>query len=147
MQVNRRKLGALLCVLLATAAVAGGATASHASKTPGVSKHQIVIGGTLVASPGIYWWENRKIAKALATRGLPRANAPGQFPIAKPATGCFEGTVLGRTVADEGGEVRATGPCCDQPDWIEAYRVKDEDHVPCHACGHGVMAVTDHAIH
>jgi branched-chain amino acid transport system substrate-binding protein len=46
MQVNRRKLGALLCVLLATAAVAGGATASHASKTPGVSKHQIVIGGT-----------------------------------------------------------------------------------------------------
>jgi branched-chain amino acid transport system substrate-binding protein len=46
MQVNRRKLGALLCVLLATVAVAGGATASHASKTPGVSKHQIVIGGT-----------------------------------------------------------------------------------------------------
>ncbi len=46
MQVNRRKLGALLCVLLATAAVAGGAAASHASKTPGVSKHQIVIGGT-----------------------------------------------------------------------------------------------------
>ena len=46
MQVNRRKLGALLCVLLATAAVAGGAAASHAGKTPGVSKHQIVIGGT-----------------------------------------------------------------------------------------------------
>jgi branched-chain amino acid transport system substrate-binding protein len=46
MQVNRRKLGALLCVLLATAAVAGTAAASHSSKTPGVSKHQIVIGGT-----------------------------------------------------------------------------------------------------
>jgi branched-chain amino acid transport system substrate-binding protein len=46
MQVNRRKLGALLCVLLATTAVAGGAAASHSSKTPGVSKHQIVIGGT-----------------------------------------------------------------------------------------------------
>lgn len=46
MQVNRRKLGALLCVLLATAAVAGGAAASHAGKTPGVSKHQVVIGGT-----------------------------------------------------------------------------------------------------
>jgi branched-chain amino acid transport system substrate-binding protein len=46
MQVNRRKFGALLCVLLATAAVAGGAAASHSSKTPGVSKHQIVIGGT-----------------------------------------------------------------------------------------------------
>ena len=46
MQVNRRKFGALLCVLLATAAVASTATASHTSKTPGVSKHQIVIGGT-----------------------------------------------------------------------------------------------------
>jgi branched-chain amino acid transport system substrate-binding protein len=45
MQVNRRKLGALLCVLLATAAVAGTAAASHKG-TPGVSKHQIVIGGT-----------------------------------------------------------------------------------------------------
>jgi branched-chain amino acid transport system substrate-binding protein len=45
MQVNRRKLGALLCVLLATAAVAGAAAASHKG-TPGVSKHQIVIGGT-----------------------------------------------------------------------------------------------------
>jgi branched-chain amino acid transport system substrate-binding protein len=46
MQVNRRNLGALLCVLLATAAVAGTAAASHTSKTPGVSKHEIVIGGT-----------------------------------------------------------------------------------------------------
>src|SRR6476659_4412784 len=46
MQVNRRKLGALLCVLLATAAVVGTAAASHSSKTPGVSKNQIVIGGT-----------------------------------------------------------------------------------------------------
>jgi len=47
MPVNRRKLklGALLCVLLATAAVAGTAAASHTG-TPGVSKHQIVIGGT-----------------------------------------------------------------------------------------------------
>jgi branched-chain amino acid transport system substrate-binding protein len=46
MQVNRRKFGALLCILLATAAVAGTAAASHSSKTPGVSKHQVVIGGT-----------------------------------------------------------------------------------------------------
>src|SRR6476661_4726709 len=45
MQVNRRTLGALLCVLLATAAVASSAAASHKG-TPGVSKHQIVIGGT-----------------------------------------------------------------------------------------------------
>jgi branched-chain amino acid transport system substrate-binding protein len=45
MPVNRRKLAALLVGLLATAAVAGTAAASHNS-TPGVSKHQIVIGGT-----------------------------------------------------------------------------------------------------
>ena len=45
MAVNRRKLGALLCVLLATAAMASGAAASHTS-TPGVTKTQIVIGGT-----------------------------------------------------------------------------------------------------
>jgi len=46
MSVNRRKLGAVLCALLATAAVAGTAAASHSSSTPGVSKKQIVIGGT-----------------------------------------------------------------------------------------------------
>jgi branched-chain amino acid transport system substrate-binding protein len=45
MAVNRRKLGALLCVLLATAAVASAASASHTS-TPGVTKNKIVIGGT-----------------------------------------------------------------------------------------------------
>jgi branched-chain amino acid transport system substrate-binding protein len=45
MAVNRRKLGALVCVLLATAAAAGTAAASHTG-TPGVSKKQIVIGGT-----------------------------------------------------------------------------------------------------
>src|SRR4051794_24085595 len=46
MPVKSRKFGALLCVLLATVAVAGTAAASHSSKTPGVSKHQIGIGGT-----------------------------------------------------------------------------------------------------
>jgi branched-chain amino acid transport system substrate-binding protein len=45
MAVNRKKLGALLCALLATAAVVSTATASHTS-TPGVTKHQITIGGT-----------------------------------------------------------------------------------------------------
>jgi branched-chain amino acid transport system substrate-binding protein len=45
MQVNPRTLGALLCGLLVTAAVAGSAAASHKG-TPGVSKHQVVIGGT-----------------------------------------------------------------------------------------------------
>ena len=46
MSVNRRKLGAVLCALLATAAVAGTAAASHSAGTPGVTKKQIVIGGT-----------------------------------------------------------------------------------------------------
>lgn len=45
MPVNRRKLAALLVGLLATAAAAGTAAASHQS-TPGVSKKQITIGGT-----------------------------------------------------------------------------------------------------
>jgi branched-chain amino acid transport system substrate-binding protein len=45
MAVNRRKLGALLCALLATAAAASAAAASHTS-TPGVTKNKIVIGGT-----------------------------------------------------------------------------------------------------
>jgi branched-chain amino acid transport system substrate-binding protein len=45
MRINRKKLGALACALGVTALVAGTATASQ-SRTPGVSKKQIVIGGT-----------------------------------------------------------------------------------------------------
>jgi len=49
MAVNRRKLGALLGALLVTAVVAGTAGASPQG-TPGVSKKQIVIGGTFPLS-------------------------------------------------------------------------------------------------
>jgi len=91
--------------------------------------------------------ENRKIAKALAARGLPRVDAPGRFPIAEPVTGCGDETVVGRCIADQAGQIRATGECCEKPDWIEAFCVKDEDHVPCHACGQGVMVVSEHSIH
>jgi branched-chain amino acid transport system substrate-binding protein len=45
MAVHRKKLGALLCALLATALVVSAAAASHTS-TPGVTKKQITIGGT-----------------------------------------------------------------------------------------------------
>src|SRR5437660_8346933 len=45
MAVNRKKLGALLCALLATAVVVSAAAASKTS-TPGVSSKQILIGGT-----------------------------------------------------------------------------------------------------
>ena len=45
MPVNRRKLAALLVGLLATAAAAGTAAASHES-TPGVTSKQVTIGGT-----------------------------------------------------------------------------------------------------
>lgn len=45
MVVNRKKLGALLCALLATAVAVSAAAASHTG-TPGVTKHQITIGGT-----------------------------------------------------------------------------------------------------
>jgi branched-chain amino acid transport system substrate-binding protein len=47
MPVNRKTLAALLLALLATALVAGSAAASHEAKgTPGVTKHQVLIGGT-----------------------------------------------------------------------------------------------------
>src|SRR5262249_19826699 len=45
MPVNRRRLAALLVGLLATAAAAGTAAASHQG-TPGVTSKQITIGGT-----------------------------------------------------------------------------------------------------
>src|SRR3954453_5747185 len=45
MPVNRKKVAALIFALLATAAVVGTAAASHQG-TPGVTKKQIVIGGT-----------------------------------------------------------------------------------------------------
>ena len=105
------------------------------------------IGGTLVASPGIYWWENRKIAKALAARGLPRADAPGRFAIAEPTAGFRTESVVGRIVTNDAGKIRATGPCCEKPDWIDAFSVTDEDRVPCYACGQGVMVVSEHSIH
>ena len=49
MAVNRRKIGVVLCALAVTAVVAGTAAASHTG-TPGVSKNQIVIGGTFPLS-------------------------------------------------------------------------------------------------
>jgi hypothetical protein len=104
-------------------------------------------GGTLLASPAIYWWENRKIAKALAARGLTRADAPIRFPVAEPAAGSSPETVVGRPLPAGAGEHRATGPCCDRPDWVEAFSVKNEDRVPCPACGNIGMVVSDHAIH
>jgi DNA-directed RNA polymerase subunit RPC12/RpoP len=105
------------------------------------------VGIPLLASPAICWWENRKIIKALAARGLPRADAPGRLPIAPPTAGFRPDFMVGQPLPTVAGEFRATGPCCDKPDWIEAYRVTDEDRVPCPACGHGVMAVSEHAIH
>jgi hypothetical protein len=106
-----------------------------------------IIGGTLAASPAIEWRENRKVANALAARGLPRVDAPGAFRIPEPAAGSLEEMIVGRLTTDPSGRVTATAPCCDKPEWIEAYRVKDEDCVPCRACGRGVMVVSDHAIH
>ena len=73
MPVNRRKLVGLLIGLLVITAAAGTAAASHSSRTPGVSKHQIVIGGTFpytgkaalyktipAAEQAYYAWVNAK---------------------------------------------------------------------------------------
>ena len=107
-----------------------------------------VIGATLVLWPGACWWENRKIAKARGDRGLPRADAPGGFPVAAPTAGCTAETVVGRALPSESRmALRATGPCCDRPDWIEAFAVRDEDRVPCAACRQGVMVVSEQSVH
>ena len=106
-----------------------------------------VIGTTLLALPAIYWWENRQIAKGLSARGLPRPDAPGRSPIPEPTRGLDTDTVVGRITSPGPGWSRATGPCCDQPDWVDASSVKDEDRVPCRACGKGVMVVSQHALH
>jgi branched-chain amino acid transport system substrate-binding protein len=51
MRINRGKTGALLCALAVTALAAGTATATQ-SGTPGVSKKQILIGGTFPFTGG-----------------------------------------------------------------------------------------------
>ena len=107
----------------------------------------VVIGTTLLVSPAVYWRENRKIEKALAARGFPRADAPGRFPIAEPTAGCRPDMVIGQPLPSEARKLRATGPCCDRPDWTEAFRVKDEDHIPCATCGCGIMVLSEHSIH
>jgi hypothetical protein len=110
----------------------------------------VVMGGTLAASPAICWWQNRKEANAIAARGLPRADAPGRIAIPPPTSGCLSDdmiVIVGQANGEDASETRATGSCCDKPDWIAAYTVKDEDRVPCHACGQGVMVVSERSIH
>jgi hypothetical protein len=108
----------------------------------------IIIGGALLTAPGVIWWDNRRMARNLVTDLSPRAGAPGRVPIAEPTAGCDPGAVVGRCLPSDDVKVfRATGACCERADWIEAYRVKDEDRVPCRACGQGVMTVSEHAIH
>jgi hypothetical protein len=108
-----------------------------------------VIGLTLLSMPGIYWWENRKLDKALSLRGLPRPDAPGRYPIPEPTTGSNDdrAAIVGRKLTTDPLNPQATGPCCDAPEWIPAWRVTNDDKVPCHACGEGVMTVSDHGIH
>ena len=63
MAFNRRKLGALLGALLVTVAVAGTAGASPQS-TPGVTKKQIVIGGTFPFSGPAALYKTIPVAEA-----------------------------------------------------------------------------------
>jgi hypothetical protein len=106
-----------------------------------------VIGGPLLASPGICWWDNRKRAKSLPPRFVPRPDAPGTFPIAEPLVGSIDHMAVLLHLADDGGQPQPTGICCDKSDWIEAFRVRDDDHVPCRACGKGVMTVSEQSVH
>ena len=106
-----------------------------------------VVGGALLASPAICWWESRKRAKASPAPALPRSDAPGQFPITEPLLGSNDHMALLLRTADNGGKPCPTGRCCNNPDWIEAFGVKDDDHVPCRACGNGVMLVSEQSVH
>jgi hypothetical protein len=106
-----------------------------------------VVGGTLLGAPLIGWWDNRKLAKRFPAPKLPRPDAPGRSPISPPAAGCDPTTVIGGPVPSPARQPRATGPCCDNPDWIPASSVIDEDRIPCPACGQDVMTVSEHAIH
>jgi hypothetical protein len=106
-----------------------------------------VVGGTLLFTPGMFWWDNRTRLKAIAARGYPRADSPGRFTIAVSAVGLSDDTVVGRLEKNEYGKMRATGPCCGSADWIEAAIVRNEDRVPCCACARGVMVVSEFSIH
>jgi hypothetical protein len=108
----------------------------------------MVIGGTLLLWPWIVWRENRRTQAEATANGLPRADAPGRAPVGAPSRGSVDDTiVLGRRVGGTDISPTASGACCDRPDWIAAYLVKDEDHVPCCACGRGVMTVSEHSLH
>lgn len=108
-----------------------------------------VLGGTLLLWPAMSWRDHRRWAKQEGLVGLPRADAPGGRPIAAPVAGCRDDieVVLGRVVEEHAVEPKAVGACCGSPDWMPAYRVRDEDRIPCCACGRGVMVTSEHAIH
>ena len=71
----------------------------------------------------------------------------GRVPVDEPRAGCDPETVVGWLLPNGACGRRATGRCCGQPDWIEAFQVKDADRVPCCACGRGVMTVSEQSIH
>jgi hypothetical protein len=98
--------------------------------------------------PWTAWRENRKAAAELRKRGLPRDDAPGQTPLSPPSRGCGPEAVIGHVVrVNKRGAPAATGPCCDKPDWRWAGCEREEDRIPCYACGRGVMTISDQAIH
>jgi len=107
----------------------------------------MVLGIMAAALPLSVWMEGRKAARELAKRGLPRRDAPGRVAVGKPVAGCDPQCVVGRRSGGSDGDPTTTGECCDHPDWIPAYRVSDDDRVPCCACGQGVMKVGQHSIH
>jgi hypothetical protein len=106
------------------------------------------VAGTIVIFPLMEWWKRRKAAASDPRRAFPRPDAPGQTIIAPPTRGSIEEFVVGHvTGTSDDGAPTATGPCCDQPDWRWAGSERDEDKIPCYACGRAVMKVSEHSIH
>ena len=108
MPVNRRKLGAVLVALLATAAAAGTAAASHNS-TPGVTKKQIVIGGTFPYTGP---------ASLYAT--IPSAEKAFYAYVNAKYHGVFGRKIVDRTL-DDGYNPAETGP--------DVKQLVEQDHV------------------
>ena len=77
---------------------------------------------------------------------LTDTDAPGRVAVGPPEGGSIPG-IVGRKTGDTNHLPTATGPCCDRPNWKWAGLQRDGDRIPCFACGRGVMAVSESAIH
>lgn len=103
---------------------------------------------TVVVFPLNEWRKRHKEQRTDPRRLMPLPSAPGRTPIPAPTRGSRADQVVGRANGGGTSVPPAIGPCCERPDWIAAFSVKDEDKIRCCVCGcGGVMTVSEHSIH